>query len=147
MLSRFSRVQLFVTPWTVAHQAPRPMGFSRQEDYSGLPCPPPGDLPHPGIEPESFMSPALAGKFFTTSTIRKVKVTVVSNSTQPHGLCSFVHGILQARILRGLPSPSPGDLPDPKIEATSPTLQADSLPLGKAQGNDTRRQLKSTKTS
>ena len=67
LLSRFSRVQLFVTPWTVAHQAPRPMGFSRQEDYSGLPCPPPGDLPHPGIEPESPKCPALAGRFFTTS--------------------------------------------------------------------------------
>ena len=47
----------------------------------------------------------------------------------------------------GLPFPSPGDLPDTRIEATSPTLQADSLPLGKVQGNDTRQQLKSTKTS
>ena len=44
------------------------MGFSRQEYYSGLPCPPPGDLPDPGIEPESLMSTALAGRFFTTST-------------------------------------------------------------------------------
>ena len=50
MLSRFSHVQLFVTPWTVAHQAPLSMGFSRQEYWSGLPFPPPGDLPHPGIE-------------------------------------------------------------------------------------------------
>ena len=44
---RFSRVQLFVTPWTVAPQAPLSMGFSRQEYWSGLPFPPPGDLPHP----------------------------------------------------------------------------------------------------
>jgi len=42
------------------------MGFSRQEYWSGLLCPPPGDLPHPGIEPRSLMSPALAGGFFTT---------------------------------------------------------------------------------
>ena len=52
-------VWLFVTPWTVAHQAPLSMGFSRQEYWSGLPCPPPGDLPKPGIEPGSLMSPAL----------------------------------------------------------------------------------------
>ena len=48
-----SRVQLFVTPWTVAHQAPLSMGFSRQEYYSGLPFPFSGDLPNPGIEPRS----------------------------------------------------------------------------------------------
>ena len=50
-LSRFSRVQLFVIPWTTARQAPLSMGFSRQEYWSGLPCPPPGDLPDPGIKP------------------------------------------------------------------------------------------------
>ena len=66
MLSRFSCVQLFATLWTVAHQVPLPVGFSRQEYWSGLPCPPPGDLPDPGIEPASFMSPVLAGGFFTT---------------------------------------------------------------------------------
>ena len=54
------------TPWTVAHQAPLSMGFSRQEYWSGLPYPPPGDLPDPGIEPTSLTSPALAGGFFTT---------------------------------------------------------------------------------
>ena len=48
-----SRVQLFATPWTVAYQAPPPMGFSRQEYWSGLLFPSPGDLPNPGIEPES----------------------------------------------------------------------------------------------
>ena len=52
-----------VSPWTVARQAPLSTGFSRQEYWSGLPCPPPGDLPDPGIEPGS---PALAGGFFTT---------------------------------------------------------------------------------
>ena len=48
-----SRVQLFATPWTVAYQAPLSMGFSRQEYWSGLPFPSPGDLPNPGIEPRS----------------------------------------------------------------------------------------------
>ena len=48
-----SHVRLFVTPWTVAYQAPLSMGFSRQEYQSGLPFPPPGDLPNPGIEPGS----------------------------------------------------------------------------------------------
>ena len=59
MLSRFSRVRLSATLLTVAHQAPLSMGFSRQEYWSGLPCPPPGDLPNPGIEPESPMAPTL----------------------------------------------------------------------------------------
>ena len=55
-----------MTPWTVAHQAPLCMRFSRQEYWSGLPCPPPGHLPDPGIEPASFASSALADGFFTT---------------------------------------------------------------------------------
>ena len=62
----FSRVWLFVTPQTVAHQAPLSMGLSQQEYWSGLPCPPLGDLPDPGIEPMSPESPVLAGRFFTT---------------------------------------------------------------------------------
>ena len=51
-------------PWTVAPQAPLSMEFSRQEYWSGFPCPPPGDLPKPGVKP---LSPALAGGFFATS--------------------------------------------------------------------------------
>ena len=54
-------------PWTVADQAPLSMGCSRQEYWSALPCPPPGDLPNPGIKPTSFATPDLAGGFFTTS--------------------------------------------------------------------------------
>ena len=61
-----SRVRLFVSPWTVAHQAPLSMRFSRQEYWSGLSGPPPGGVPDPGIEPVSPVSPALAGGFFTT---------------------------------------------------------------------------------
>ena len=56
-------VQLFSTPWTVAHQAPLSMEFSMQEYWSGLPFPSPGGLPDPGIKPRC---PALAGEFFTT---------------------------------------------------------------------------------
>ena len=66
-LSGASRVRLFATLWTVAHQALLPMQFSRQEHWSESLCPPPGDLPDPGIEPVSLMSPALAAGFFTTS--------------------------------------------------------------------------------
>ena len=56
MLSLFSGVQLFATQQTVAQQVPLSMGFSRREYWSGLPCPPPGDVPNPGIEPVSLKS-------------------------------------------------------------------------------------------
>ena len=62
-----SPVQLFVTPWTVAHQAPLSMEFSRQEYWSMLPFPTPGNLPNPGIKPTSLASPALAGRLFITA--------------------------------------------------------------------------------
>ena len=67
MLSHFSHVQFFATLWTVARQTLLSMGFSKKEYWSGLPCPPPGDLPNPGTELTSLMSPALAGWFFTTT--------------------------------------------------------------------------------
>ena len=72
LLSCFSHVQLFETIWTVACQASPSMGISRGEYWSGLPCPPPGDLLNPGIEPGSLTSPALAGGFFTISTTWEV---------------------------------------------------------------------------
>ena len=62
-----SCVWLFVTLWTIVHQAPLSMGFSRQEYWSRLPFPPLGDLPTPGIEPVSLSSSTMAGRFFTTS--------------------------------------------------------------------------------
>ena len=64
--SHFSRVGFFVTLWTESLQPLLSMGSSRQEYRSGLLCPPPGNLPDQGIELESLMSPALAGRFFTT---------------------------------------------------------------------------------
>ena len=71
MHAKTSQLSLFVTPWTVAHQSPLSMGFSRQEYWSGLSCPPPGDLPNPGIEPTSLAPPALAGEFFTTCATKE----------------------------------------------------------------------------
>ena len=68
VLSSYSYVWFFVTPWTVAHQAPLSIWFSREEYWSGLPCPPPGNLPDPGINSKSLMSPALPGRFFTSGT-------------------------------------------------------------------------------
>ena len=88
-----SRVQLFVTPWTVALQAPLFMGFSRQEDLSGSPCPPPGDLLDPGIKYASLASPALAGGFFTTEPPSKPLKTLHTiskwncSSFKSHFLC------------------------------------------------------------
>ena len=75
-----SHVQLFATPWTVACQAPLSMGFSRQEYWSGLPFPPPGDLPNPGIKPTS---PALVDVFFATELPGKPPVTVGGIASQP----------------------------------------------------------------
>ena len=70
-------VQLFAMLWTVVPQAPLAMGFSRQEYWSGLPCPPPGDLPHPGIKPMILTSPALAGGFFPTSATWEAGTTAM----------------------------------------------------------------------
>ena len=66
-------VWLFEIPWTVALQAPLHMGFSRQEHWSGLPGPSPGDVSRAGIEPTSLVSPALVGRFFTTESPGKLK--------------------------------------------------------------------------
>ena len=112
----FSRVQLYVALWTVAHQAPQSMGFSRQEYWSGLPCPPPGDLTDPGIKPMSLMSSALAaGGFYlfyfilfyftmgatceAPSLSLKVKLKVSQSCP------TLVHGILQGRILEWVTFP------------------------------------------
>ena len=77
-----SVVSSSATPWTVAHQAPLSMGFSRQEYWSGLPYPSPGDLPNPGIEPSSPMSPAL---HFTTEPLGKPKL-----KARPHNYLDFL---------------------------------------------------------
>ena len=103
-----SRVQLFATPWTVAHRTPLSIGFSRQEFWSGLPFPFPGDLPDPGIEPRC---PALQADALTSEPpgkphiyIQKCCLVTKMFSTlcdtmdfSPPG--SLVHGISQAKIL------------------------------------------------
>ena len=66
MLSHSHHVQLFETQWMAAHPAPLSMGFPRQEYWSGLPLPSPGDLPDPGVKTTLLKSPALAGMFFIT---------------------------------------------------------------------------------
>ena len=104
MLSRFSCVRLFVTLWITALQAPLTMGFSRQNYWSGLPFPSPGDLPYPKTEPMSLASPALPGGLFTTSSTLLFSCSVVSDSLQPHRL-------QHARLL--CTSLSPGVSSDP----------------------------------
>ena len=78
LLSCFIHVRLCVILWTAAHQASLSKGFSGQEYWRGLPRPPAGDLPNPGIEPMSLTSPALAEGFFATSTTtRKGKMCCI----------------------------------------------------------------------
>ena len=75
-----SSVRLFATSWTIVHQAPLSMEFSRQEYWSGLPFPSLGDIPHPGIEPMCPESLALAGGFFTTEPL-KLPATSLTNTS------------------------------------------------------------------
>ena len=78
MLSCFSRVQLFAVPCTVAQQTPLSTGFSRQEYWSGLPRPPPGAPPSPGVEPASLMSPSFTGGFVTPSATWRASLVAQS---------------------------------------------------------------------
>ena len=73
-LCMLNHVLTFATPWTIAHQAPLSMEFSRQEYWSGLLFSIPGDLPNPGIKTMSFKYPTLVGRFFTTSATREALV-------------------------------------------------------------------------
>ena len=94
MLNRFICARLFSTPWIVTHQVPLSMGFSRQEYWSGLPCPSPGDLPNAGTEPTFLVPPALAGGFFITSatwTINGRKWPFI----QPVNKCVYGKDIVQ----------------------------------------------------
>ena len=117
-----------------------PWAFSRQEYWSGLPCPPPGNLPDPGIKPMSLISPALAGRFSTTSatwealenrtcvcvkSLSRVRLFATMWTVARQAPPSM--GFSRQKYWSGLPFPSPGDLPDPGIEPRSPALQADAL--------------------
>ena len=93
MLSHFSCAQFFTTLWAVAHQATLSTGFPRQEYWSGLPHPLQGDLPDPGIKPESLTFPALAGGFFTTSATWEVLKSpeLLPSKTTVYGICTLTH--------------------------------------------------------
>ena len=103
MLSHCGHIWHFVTLQTVAHQPSLSMEFSRQEYWSGLPCPPPGHLPDLGVKPESLMSPVLAGTFFTTAPAAAAKLLqsclTLCNPIDGSPPVSPIPGILQARTL------------------------------------------------
>ena len=117
------------TPWTLAHQAPQSMGLSGQEYRSGLPCPPPGDLPHPGIEPAYPVSPALAGGFLTTEPAGKpealgpliIKMHTTSVKTE------FPGGPVTGTL--GSQCGGPGLIPGQGTRSHMPQLRPRTVPL------------------
>ena len=94
-----SRVRLFATPWTAAHQAFQSMGFPRQEYWSGVPFPPPGDLPKPGIKPSSLACPASAAGFFTTAPPGKPKYFSSVNIVSQIFFINEKHKILFFKVI------------------------------------------------
>ena len=133
MLSRFNRVWLFVTLWTIAYQVPLSMGFCRQEYWSGLPSPP-KDLPNTGTEPVSPAAPTLQADSFwlshqccaVLSRFSRVWLFATYGLYPTRLVCPW--GFSRQAYWSGLPCSSPGDLPNPGIEPRSPALQADYLP-------------------
>ena len=93
-------VRLSVTPRAVARQAPLSMNFLRQEYWSGLPCPPAGNLPNPGIEPVSPASPALAGRFFTMCLLGNPIHEVTSSKQLFHALGRYLNSLFREKKLR-----------------------------------------------
>ena len=86
-----------MTLWILVHQAPLSVGFSRQEYWSGLPCPPPGALPDPQTEPVSLMSPALAGRCFTTEPPGSLVRTSGGINQGKHW--AYLHRLLKITLL------------------------------------------------
>ena len=84
VLNRCSHVWLFATLWTLDHQAPQTMEFSRQESWSGLPCPPQGDLAYPGFKPVSPVSSCVAGGFFTAEPLEELPSIISSTTIWKH---------------------------------------------------------------
>ena len=119
-----------VTPWTVAHQAPPSMEFSRQAYWSGLPFPSPGDLPDPGTETRS---PTLQADTLPSEppgkpvqSLSRVQLFIAPWTIAYQAPLSMRFS--RQEYWSGLPLPSLADLPNPGIEPRSPTLQADTLP-------------------
>ena len=131
VLSCFGHVWLHAALWTAARQAPQSMGFSRQEYWSGLPCPPPGGLPDPGISPASHVS-CMAGWLFTTSATWEaawVSCAVLSRFSHVRLFVSIWTmdcqvplslGFCRQEYWSGLLCPLPGGLPHPGIKPASP---------------------------
>ena len=129
VLSHFSRVWLFGTLWTAAHHTPQSMRFSRKEYCSGLPWPSPGDLPNPGIEPASLMSPALAGgslSLYWKWKWSRDRLFATPWTCSPPG--SSIHGIFQARKLEWVAIFFSRRSSRPRDWTQSPALQAYFLP-------------------
>ena len=140
--SSLSHVQLFGTPWTVADQVSLSMGFSRQEYWSGLPCPFPGDLPNPRIEPRSPTCRQILYRLnhqgspytgiHTSYCMHAQSLSCIQFFVIPWTVaCQAPLSIGSSRqeYWSGLPFSPPRNLPNPGIEPVSPALQADSLPL------------------
>ena len=142
VLSRSSHVQFFTILWTVACQASLSLGFSSQEYWSVLTCPPPGNRPNPGIEPKGLTSPAFTWALYHWPHVGSHKwSTVIFKITNPCS-CSVVSDCVTLRLARqpplsmgfsrheywsGLLFSPPGDFPNPGIEPVSPPFQVDSL--------------------
>ena len=94
LLIHFSHVRLFLMQWTIACQALLSIGFSKQEYWSGLSCPPSGNLPNPGIEPTSLKSPALTDRFFITIATWAALDCYLASLC----LCSLMHIYLMALL-------------------------------------------------
>ena len=94
-MKSFSCVRLFLTPWTVAYQAPPSMGFSKQEYWSGLPFPSPGDLPNPGIE---LGSPVLQADALPSEPPEKERSSIQSTKTRPGADSDSDHELLIAKF-------------------------------------------------
>ena len=119
-----------MNPWTVAHQTPLSMEFSRQEYWSGEPSLSPGDLPYPVIKPgcptlqENSLPSGLPNMCLWLSCVWLFATPWTVTRQAPLSL-----GFSRQKFWSGLPFPSPGDFPNPRIKPWSPTLQADSLPF------------------
>ena len=137
MLRHFSHVRLFATPWTVACQAPLSMGFSRQECWGGLPCPPPGDLPDPGIEPVSPIAPAL-----------QADSLLLSHRGSPRGALSDKKALSHPEARPSSSQPHRHDLPPSlarsgkfpmPVEPVCPPIDSPPLPVPSTQEEGVRK--------
>ena len=122
--------RLFVTLWTIAHQVPLSTEFSRQEYWSGLSFPSPGDLPNPGIKPLSLLSPALAGGFLTNCASWEVPCVHAKSLSRVRLFATLWNVALQAPLSmgfsrqeywNGLLGPPLGYHPDPGVKSGSLT--------------------------